>query len=485
MSIKVKIKKNIVQDIYSYTIKMDLIQPRHSYADETAQWQIYTNTSLRTMWAMLNDAGIPISLHDENIRPIPTLDSNIVGINLLWAPYIPVAKEMIQRLRNQFWDELLFILGWQVLTQKKSKTWKILWLDDIQFKKIFWENVENGMKTGVLEKIFHARNLMIAPNVSLIPMYKKLSDADFLKYFSGEISLYVSQGCKFTCDFCAAEKNQKEIYRDENLICKDILYIVTRLQDLGKNHLDIYMSNLDVFQSPEQLEWFADMMVNLKRNIPGFTCSSFTFNLRGLAGTTSFVDLDTNHPKILEKLVEAGFNTVGYGVDGMWPDVWKGIKKPQNNEKNILDAIRISKEKYNITPELLMVFGHVGVDTEQSLRHAYDFVEAMVNTYGAVPRPHIAKQFIPGNDGRSNHRFQKEVSMLIENPILFQSLDFTALASTLTHPDNEFRDMVNYYYLEMCKLPGNTTRPIIPYDIWDTQEIIQQKKKKNIGKFDR
>jgi hypothetical protein len=112
-----------------------------------------------------------------------------------------------------------------------------------------------------------------------------------------------------------------------------------------------------------------------------------------------------------------------------------------------------------------MVFGHVGVDTEQSLRHAYDFVEAMVNTYGAVPRPHIAKQFIPGNDGRSNPRFQKEVSMLIENPILFQSLDFTALASTLTHPDNEFRDMVNYYYLEMCKLPGNTTRPIIPYDI--------------------
>jgi hypothetical protein len=32
---------------------------------------------------MLNNAGIPISLHDENIRPTTTLDSNIVGINLL------------------------------------------------------------------------------------------------------------------------------------------------------------------------------------------------------------------------------------------------------------------------------------------------------------------------------------------------------------------------------------------------------------------
>ena len=131
----------------------------------------------------------------------------------------------------------------------------------------------------------------------------------------------------------------------------------------------------------------------------------------------------------------------------------------------MLDAIRISKEKYNITPELLMVFGHVGVDTPESLKHSYDFVEAMVDKYGAVPRPHIAKTFIPGNDGRNHPKFQKEVDTLIQQPHLFQSLDFTALASKLTHPDKAFRDLVNYYYLEMCKLPGNTTLPIIPYDI--------------------
>jgi hypothetical protein len=41
----------------------------------------------------------------------------------------------------------------------------------------------------------------------------------------------------------------------------------------------------------------------------------------------------------------------------------------------------LSKEKYNITPELLMVFGHNGVDTEKSLRNAYEFVEAMVQNY--------------------------------------------------------------------------------------------------------
>jgi hypothetical protein len=149
----------------------------------------------------------------------------------------------------------------------------------------------------------------------------------------------------------------------------------------------------------------------------------------------------------------------------MGPEIWKGIKKPQNNEKDILDAIRISKEKYDITPELLMVFGHVGVDTQESLSHAYEFVEAMVDKYGAVPRPHVAKAFIPGSDGRKDPKYEKEVDLLIQNPHLFQSLDFTALASKLTHPDKTFRNLVNYYYLEMCKIPGNTTLPILPYDI--------------------
>jgi hypothetical protein len=459
---------------------MDLIQPKHSYADENAQWHIYTNTSLRTVWAILEDSGVDISLHDENFRPTTQLDSDIVGINLLGAPYIPVAIETIRMLRSKFWNELSFVLGWQVLTQKKSKTWQVLWLDDAQFQKLFWDKVYNGMKPWVLKSLLPIKNISDWHDISLKHIYQELSGQDFLEYFTREISLYVSQWCKFDCDFCAAVKNKKEQYRDEEMMDDDLYYIVKRLQKLGKNKLSIYMSNLDVFQSPRQLEWFADLILDTKIFNP-----DFTFSLRGLAGTKSFLNQDKNHPPVLEKLVKAGFDNVWYGVDGMWPEVWKWIKKPQNNEKEILDAIRLSKEKYNITPELLMVFGHNWVDTEKSLKNAYEFVEAMVEKYWAVPRPHVAKSFIPGNDGRKNPEFQKEVDMLIENPHLFQSLDFTALASKLTHPDADFRDLVNHYYLKMCKLPGNTTLPIIPYEIWDNEPDIGWKKFINEGKFDR
>lgn len=459
---------------------MDLIQPRHSYAPETGQWPIYTNTSLWTIWSILDAKWIDITLHDENFKKVSSLQSNIVGINLLWAPYIPVAIETIQRLKKQFWDELTFILWWQVLTQKQSKTWKVLWLDDGQFQKVFWKNVYNGMKPWVLESLLNIKNISDWHNISLIPMYEKLSDSEFKEYFSREISFYVSQWCKFDCEFCGAVKNQKEQYRDEEILYSDLCYITSRLQRLWKKSLSIYMSNLDVFQSPRQLEWFADMVLQIKTNNP-----DFSFSIRGLAGTKSFIDLDKNNPQILEKLVSAWFNNVWYGVDGMWPDIWKWIKKTQNNQKEILDSIRLSKEKYNITPELLMVFWHIWVDTETSLQNAYSFVEAMVDTYGAVPRPHVAKPFIPGSDWWKNHEFQDKIKLLIENPHLFQSLDFTALASKVTHTDLSFRNLVNHYYLEMCKLPWNTTLPIIPYDIWDTESALEYKRRKNIGKFDR
>jgi hypothetical protein len=169
----------------------------------------------------------------------------------------------------------------------------------------------------------------------------------------------------------------------------------------------------------------------------------------------------------------------------MWPEVWKWIKKPQNNEKEIIDSIRLSKEKYNITPELLMVFWHIWVDTETSLHNAYAFVETMVDKYWAVPRPHVVKSFVPGSDWWTNFDFQNKINFLIQNPKLFQSLDFTALASNFTHPNPAFKRLVNDYCLAMCALPGNTTLPIIPYDIWDSKSILDSKRKENIGKFDR
>ncbi|MDP2691584.1 MAG: hypothetical protein Q8O95_04245 [bacterium] len=114
----------------------------------------------------------------------------------------------------------------------------------------------------------------------------------------------------------------KEVYRDLEILEKDLGYLIQRAIRLGLNKLDIYMSNLDVFQSPDQLLDFARVCKGLKRQYP-----EFLLNLRGLATVDSFLRARDTKKESIEELTEAGFHTVGFGIDGMTPQVWKAIKK--------------------------------------------------------------------------------------------------------------------------------------------------------------
>ncbi len=47
-----------------------------------------------------------------------------------------------------------------------------------------------------------------------------------------------------------------------------------------------------------------------------------------------------------------------------------------------------------------MVFGHNYKEDKAALDKAYNFFSIeMYNKYGALPRPHVAKDIVPGNDG--------------------------------------------------------------------------------------
>lgn len=455
---------------------IDLIQPRHTYATPMSSGepgQIYTNTSLRTIWALLhNHNGQTVTIHDENIQPA-SIHGDIVGINLLWAPYIPEAQKLIARIREEVWRDMQFIIGGQVARPGSRG------LTSAQRQQLFWPWVYNGMDPAQLMQLglWWSSSQVQA---SLVPIYEMLPDDLFLRYFTHEISFYLSQWCNQHCSFCAAEKGQKETYRDHHVIHTDMTYIVERLERCGVHHLSAYLTNLDVFQTPGMLIVFTGIIEEIKRSHP-----SFSFSFRWLAWVSFFMKLHEKHSEILRKLREIGFNTVWYGIDGVWPEVRKGIKKPQNNEKNTLDALHLTRTEYDMTPELLMVFGHDGIDTKKTLEDAYIFTEEMVSRYNAAPRPHIAKPFIPGNDGWNDPRFQDKVNNIMHDPSLFQSLDFTAMASDVTHHSPALIKLANEYYYRMCLLPGNTTQPIIAYNTADSARLKQQKDAMNRGKFDR
>ena len=480
-------------------VTIDMINQRHNYAssaEEEAIGHVYLPTAMLTQGARLMAAGVDVKFHDENIEKAD-LTGEHVAIGLLGHPYIPDAIRKQKEVKDEYPDANVY-LGGQVISQ----------LPKNQFHRLFGEDALNGNDSEVLEVLVDdpfaivGQSVLDAPEeTSLIPAYEALGDEVLKQYLTQEnedgelvgreFSFYVSQGCTKGCSFCTADRNRPgqptvgEKYRNQDIMKHELEYLIQKQKSFGVDELNIYMSNLDVFQTPDELHTFAKNVIDLREKYEGFE-----INLRGLACVDSFLSLRDERTEVLDDLVKAGFHTVGYGVDGMTPAVWKKIGKAQNKSaEQCLEAIRPSAEDFGLVPESLMVFGHNEADSEDSLRLAYEFCLAMQENYGAISRPHVTKDFAPGNSGWTGGKdealYASRVEMMLENPELFQCLDFLALPTELTHADPDLRKNATKYFLKICEIEGSTSIPIEPVLPGMTAEEIAGVRKRNEGRFDR
>jgi len=432
------------------TDKILLVQPRHIYAPpfkEKALGHIYMPTSLFTIAAMLKEAGLGVEIVDENISETD-FNHNIVGINLLGAPYIPIAIEIEKKLYKKYGTNFQLLLGGQVVSG----------LSKIDMKSLFSYQTINGNRIKTLSDLFgiSEEKFPKKESVSLQSIYEMIGD-DILKlYLSNEFGFYLSQGCKYSCSFCGAhrtitvgERKQRvtENYRDINIALSDFEYLLEKAHYFKIKKLQVYLSNLDLFQNPLKLFPFAEGVAKIKSKFP-----SVEIKLRGLSNSRSFLHTHNKYPYVIEMMVKAGLEQIGFGIDGATPKVYKETRKPQNVQES-LDTIEICRTQYNITPETLMVFGHNNIEDEAALRLDVKFCADMKLKFGAVPRPHIAKDMVPGNDGWMNPNNEKIRQEFYANPMLFQNLDFTAVPSPVTHPNTNFRELVSKYYRMVCDLP--------------------------------
>jgi len=467
--------------------KIALYQPKHIYAPQTGNGHIYMPTSLLSVGARIIKAGGDVEIADGNLQETPQ-DPAVIGVNLLGAAYIQTALE----LRKQIDSAVPMLLGGQVINGLSGE----------QIKRMFGDNTFNGnndqtlsdilqLQTSSRLRVMNSSNKLPTPEeTSLIVAYEKISDANMREYLSREFSFYLSQGCKFNCEFCAADRSMvnpvthekkatEERYRSMEVIEKDLRYLVKRAQSLGINSLDMYLSNLDLFQTPEKLLNFANIVIAIKKENPGFE-----FKMRGLATVTSFlIDSHEKMPKVINAIREAGLERIGFGVDGMTPKVWKSIKKGHNTKDKCVESVRVAREVYGITPEVLMVFGHEK-DTKHSLELALEFAIDMRDRYGAIPRPHVTKDLVPGNEIWLKPENQDRVDQFLEHPEYFQALDFTALPSPLTHPNARKRRLVEKYFRMMTSILENTTQPIYPISPSATKKENALGQRLNVGKYD-
>lgn len=441
---------------------IEIINPEHCYSDPRDPY-IFLPTSALSVVARLQAVGVKVGFCDENLGR-PNFDADVIGYSLAGASYVPDVITKINDLR-QVRDEVRFALGGVTIDG----------FTDDQFERLFGKDSFRHsleVELGVLRNV----QIPVRERVSLVSAYELISDEDMQKYLEREISLYLADGCRFDCNFCGANKDKPEKYRDMDLVLTDLEYLMIKAIDFGLDKLEIYLSNLDIFQTPKKLDEFASKVIELKKKYPGFE-----LKFRGLATLSYSVSLFKGHPELVVKLREAGFYMVGLGVDGI--EVWDRTNKRHNTLELAEEAFQGCVDS-GFVPENLMVFAYAGIDTEETISKAFYYSLDWMQRYNAVPRPHMAKNLIPGNAYWIDPGNESVVRTLMENPELFQALDFTALATELTHPDPLIRNTANTYYMRMCDLPG-ATKWTTPVEQGMTDDQISRVYDLNRGKYDR
>lgn len=466
------------------TTDITLIQPRHTYApiENGRSGHIYMPTSLLTAGARLMHAGVNVDFKDLNFPARTSVNSELCGINLVGSPYIPVAIELANSLRKECGEGFKLILGGQVVSG----------LSNIQFSRLFGATTARGNDDGVLAGLckIDVRNLPRQESVSLVPAYRMICDDDMRSYLGSELSLYLSQGCNYACSFCAALRTFKdplsgdttrvfESYREIEQLEQDLSYLIRKAKSLGLDNLKFYLTNLDLFQTPKELNRFAQMVIKVRSEHTGFTVY-----MRGLSTAKTFLSAHKAFPEVINNMVRAGLERVGFGIDGADESVWKALNKGHNTRNLCVEAVRVARNQYQLTPEALMVFGYPDLDTAESLNASVNLARALRDNFGANLRPHVAKICVPGNDGWRDPNNAKLIEALMRYPKAFQCLDFTALPNEITHPNSELCALATKIYLEMCGLDGNTTKYVRPMLPGMSEDELMEVRQFNLAKYD-
>jgi hypothetical protein len=414
-------------------------------------------------------------MQDGNLSPIQIEDADVVGLNVLGAPNFPEVQNIIGATRK----EQRVMLGGQIMRHL---------IPDVR-RRIFGEKVIVGnYDTHVSQLLRVTPDALPAPEaISLISAYELLSEEELRAYLTQvdpdtsavqprEIPFYLSQGCGFNCDFCAADKNVRERYREAPMYEKDLRFLMNKAKSFGVNRMEMYISNLDLFQTPKRLMEFAQVIQTLKSESPGFS-----FGMRGLSTTKSFVECEHKLAGTTAAVCAAGLHTIGFGIDGT-PAVWKEHHFTKNSEDNSLRAMQLCNQ-YGITPEVLMIIGQQR-ETPEQLEEGFETTMRFIGEFGAASRPHVYKP-LPGSSEWESVVKSDIMELLLRHREAWTAFDVLAGPSPVSHPDEEQRRAVATYFERYLALPVNRTAPVRPLGWWLSPEERREAEAQNALSHDR
>lgn len=426
-------------------MKFVLVNLRYPYGKS----QVYFNASLATVGAMILSTGDSVEYLDLNLDNIndPRLaDADVVGISLIGAPYIPGALALAKHLKD---SGKLVLMGGQIIENLTTE----------QFAKIFAGTNTQQIRDNEDLTMFLNCQLSNIPNpyqLSLRQMWETLSPERRRTYLANEMPLRVSQGCKYQCAFCAAQKSQREVFFDLATFESDLRYLAETAHAEGLTQINFYTTSLDLFQNPELVAPYLEAMAQVQEDV------GIRIRARCLCCMGSFLSATKKIPNFEDLLKRSGLKCIGFGVDGTDLSVWRAQKKYQNKPHEAQECLDLCKQ-LGIHVEVLLVMGFPEDTLKSLVKTVWSAVHFLMKWHDVSLRPYLAKAFVPGNDG---WKTAKEVDQLVETPQLFYNLDFCAVASHFTHPRRWHRYASNIAYLTIIGIAAifkrTDTYPLLP-----------------------
>lgn len=439
--------------------KILLVHLRYPYGKN----RIYMNGSLVVTAARLLEAGFHVEFIDFNMFTEDRILDNsfffsalkttdYVGISVTGSPSLPDAISCAQLITN-FDPRMRIIIGGQVISELLPEQFNVL------FSGTNSHQVHNDEKN--LHAILGLIHPLVSPyNIPYTPAFNRMGSDLLRTYLSNEITLVVSQGCKFSCSFCAAPKGRREQHVRFDHFRNDLYYLAGRCHEFGIKKLECYASSLDFFQHPEIIIGHLRVLAEV-REITGIR-----INVRCLTCMSSFLNALKEIEDLDVLLRKAGIWCIGFGVDGADVNVWKSQNKFQNKDGAFNTCAQVCK-KFGIRAEMLMVIGFPQDTFISLLRAVWISLFSVICYSNVIIRPYLAKKHIPGNEGwKDSYDPHRTVSRIIKNPNFFYNLDFCAFGSKLTHPHFFHRLISNTAYCAIIFLltPFGrcTTSPLFP-----------------------
>ncbi len=426
-----------------------LIQPQYPHGGRK---QTYLPAGVLNLGSRLTQAGAEVDFIDLNrtgFRDSLAIlkHSDVIGITVLGPPYIPEVIKTIRMIRQAGLNQPVMV-GGQGVSLLKDESNFTKWFDGLGAVQIKTAQEIAGC-CGIAPE-----NIPSEYEVSLVPMFEKMSAEELRAYLTKEFPLFLSQGCTFNCAFCAADKAKKERYRTSESLAEEVRWICKYLASIGHKELQAYLSNLDGFQTPKDFEEKLTLVKKIYEE------HGIVPRLRCLATSRCTFKACQKDPELPKCLHECGLEVVGFGADGADEEVWARQNKTHNSMSELQTAAD-AMERAGITVEFLMVFGFQDDNIKTLWR---DFKFSMREAWkGRIIRPYLAKSQTPAGRWQTNDPL---VEAMVADPTLLSRLDYAMIGSVQTHPKFFHRMTANGAYLALIGLLAPfgkcPTRPLVP-----------------------